>query len=230
MNIRKTLLAVAVFISVSFAALAAAGHNAHENALIRLSEDGSKAAQSLLLARIAIFDGQPQDAVKLVDQAKMALTAATKDVDKLAIKPQKNDMGPMVPIDARLTIADDFVLNPEKKEQMNKVNEHLKKGETRKAIEVLGPADESMTLTTLFMPLEAMSKAVDEAATLLAGNKYYEANLALKNAEDGWVTESQSFVDYLAALPKPEKAMNSPKPEKAASSPEPEKAANKPSS
>ncbi|MCB1780445.1 MAG: YfdX family protein [Candidatus Competibacteraceae bacterium] len=168
--------------------------------------------------------------MKLVDQAKMALTAATKDVDKLAIKPQKNDMGPMVPIDARLTIADDFVLNPEKKEQMNKVNEHLKKGETRKAIEVLGPADESMTLTTLFMPLEAMSKAVDEAATLLAGNKYYEANLALKNAEDGWVTESQSFVDYLAALPKPEKAMNSPKPEKAASSPEPEKAANKPSS
>ncbi|HRF45797.1 MAG TPA: YfdX family protein, partial [Candidatus Competibacteraceae bacterium] len=117
--------------------------------------------------------------MKLVDQAKMALAAATKDVDKLAIKPQKNDVGPMVPIDARLTIADDFVLNPEKKEQMNKVNEHLKKGETRKAIEVLGPADESMTLTTLFMPLEATSKAVDEAATLLTEHKYYEANLAL---------------------------------------------------
>lgn len=216
MNIRKTLLAVTgvAFISLSLAALAAADGHANENALIRLSEDGSKAAQSLLLARIAIFDGQPQDAVKLVDQAKAALTAAAKDTDKLAIKSQKNDAGPIVPIDSRLTIADDFVLTPEKKEQMNKVNEHLKKGETKKAIEVLGPADESMTLTTLFMPLEATSKAVDEASTLLAENKYYEANLALKKAEDGWVTESQSFVDYLAALPKPEKPADAPKPEK----------------
>jgi hypothetical protein len=69
MNIRKTLLAVtgAAFVSLSLAALAAAGGHADENALIRLSEEGSKAAQSLLLARIAIFDGQTQDAVKLVD-------------------------------------------------------------------------------------------------------------------------------------------------------------------
>lgn len=216
MNIRKTLLAVtgAAFISLSLAALAAAGHNAHENALIRLSEEGSKAAQSLLLARIAIFDGQPQDAVKLVDQAKAALATAAKDVDKLAIKSQKTDAGPMIPIDARLTVADDFVLNSEKKDQMKKLNEHLKKGETKKAIEVLEPTDESMTLTTLFMPLEATSKAVDDASTLLAENKYYEANLALKKAEDGWVTESQSFVDYLAALPKPEKPADAAKSEK----------------
>ena len=216
MNIRKTLLAVtgAAFISFSLVALAATVHGANENALIRLSEEGSKAAQSLLLARIAIFDGQTQDAVKLVDQAKTALTAAAKDADKLAIKSRKSDVGPMIPIDARLTVADDFVLSPEKKDQMNKVNAHLKKGEARKAIEVLGPADESVTLTTLFMPLEATSKAVDEASTLLAESKYYEANLALKKAEDGWVTESQSFVDYLAALPKPEKPANAPKPAK----------------
>lgn len=222
MNIQKTFLAVtgAALISLSLAALGAAGHNATEHALIRLSEDGSKAAQSLLLARIAIFDGQTQDAVKLVDQAKTALTAAAKDTDKLAIKAQNNDVGPMIPIDARLTIADDFVLNPEKKEQMSKVNEHLKKGEPKKAIEVLGPADESMTLTTLFMPLEATSKAVDEASTLLGESKYYEANLALKKAEDGWVSESQRFVDYLAALPKPEKpATDTAKPEKQAVTP-----------
>ena len=127
-------------------------------------------------------------------------------MDKLAIKSRKTDAGPMIPIDARLTISDDFALDPKKQEQMHKLNEHLKKGETKKAIEVLGPADESVTLTTLFMPLEATSKAIDDASTLLGESKYYEANLALKKAEDGWVSESQSFVEYLAALPKPEKS------------------------
>lgn len=216
MNIRKTLLAVtgAAFVSLSIAALAAVGHGADANSLIRLSEEGSKAAQSLLLARIAIFDGQTQDAVKLVDQAKTALATAAKDVDKLAIKSRKTDAGPMIPIDARLTISDDFALDTKKQEQMHKLNEHLKKGETKKAIEVLGPADESVTLTTLFMPLEATSKAIDDAATLLGESKYYEANLALKKAEDGWVSESQSFVEYLAALPKPEKSADAPKSEK----------------
>ena len=216
MNIRKTLLAVtgAAFVSLSIAALAAVGHGADANSLIRLSEEGSKAAQSLLLARIAIFDGQTQDAVKLVDQAKVALATAAKDVDKLAIKSRKTDAGPMIPIDARLTISDDFALDTKKQEQMHKLNEHLKKGETKKAIEVLGPADESVTLTTLFMPLEATSKAIDDAATLLGESKYYEANLALKKAEDGWVSESQSFVEYLAALPKPEKSTDAPKSEK----------------
>jgi len=232
MNMRKTLLAVtgAAFISLSLAAVAAAVHNANENAMIRLSEDGAKAAQTLLLARIAIFDGQPQDAVKLIDQTKTALAAAAQDADKLAIKSQNTEVGPMIPIDARLTIADDFTLNPQKKEQIDKVNEHLKKGETRKAVEVLSPADESMTLTTLFMPLEATSKAVDEAATLLGESKYYEANLALKKAEDSWVTESERFVDYLTALPKAEKAANAHATEKAADAPQSGKAAKVPNS
>ena len=74
MNIRKTLLAVtgAAFVSLSIAALAAVGHGTDANSLIRLSEEGLKRLQSLLLARIAIFDGQTRDAVKLVDQAKVA--------------------------------------------------------------------------------------------------------------------------------------------------------------
>lgn len=176
MNIRKTFLAVtgAAFISLSLTALIAAAYDTRENRFIRLSEEGSKAAHSLLLARVAIFDGQPEEAVKLVDQAKAALTAAAKDADKLTITSRKNDAGPMIPIDARLTIADDFTLNPEKKERINKINKHLKKGETHQAIEALGPVDESLTLTTLFMPLEATSKAVDDASKLLAKGQYYE--------------------------------------------------------
>ena len=227
MNPRKSLLVIigaTVCISLSLAGLAATDRGANERPIVRLSEEGSKVARDISLARVAIFDGQPQEAVKLIDEAKTTLVAAGKDADKLAIKkPDKSDE-PMIPIDARLTMADDFVLTAEKKEKIDKVNEHLRKGETKQALEVLRPADVKLTLTTLFMPLEATSKAVDQAANLMAQNKYYEANLALKKAEDGWVVDSQSFVDYLAGLPSADKhASAAPNPNKPDVAPKSEK-------
>lgn len=97
---RKTFLAItgAAFISLSLTALIATAYATHENRLIRLSEEGSKAAHGLLLARVAIFGGKTEEAVKLVAQAKTALTAATKDADKQVIKPPKSNAGPMISI------------------------------------------------------------------------------------------------------------------------------------
>ena len=220
MNIRKTLLVItsATFISLSFATLAATSHDTDNRPFIRLSEEGSKAARNISMARVAIFDGQSQEAMKLVDQAKATLATAAQDVDKLAIKkPDKADSGPMIPIDAKLTMADDFTLTPEKRKDLDKINEHLKKGETKEALNLLRPADVRLTLTTLFMPIDTTAKAVDQAAKLLAESKYYEANLALKKAEDGWVIDSQSFTDYLAGLPSNDKkavAANTPNTDK----------------
>lgn len=220
MNIRKTLLVItsATFISLSFATLAATNHDTDNRPFIRLSEEGSKAARNISMARVAIFDGQSQEAMKLVDQAKATLATAAQDVDKLAIKkPDKADSGPMIPIDAKLTMADDFTLTPERRKDLDKINEHLKKGETKEALNLLRPADVRLTLTTLFMPIDTTAKAVDQAAKLLAESKYYEANLALKKAEDGWVIDSQSFTDYLAGLPSNDKkavAANTPNADK----------------
>lgn len=220
MNIRKTLLVItsATFISLSFATLAATSHDTDNRPFIRLSEEGSKAARNISMARVAIFDGQSQEAMKLVDQAKATLATAAQDVDKLAIKkPDKADSGPMIPIDAKLTMADDFTLTPERRKDLDKINEHLKKGETKEALNLLRPADVRLTLTTLFMPIDTTAKAVDQAAKLLSESKYYEANLALKKAEDGWVIDSQSFTDYLAGLPSNDKkavAANTPNADK----------------
>ena len=97
----------------------------------------------------------------------------------------------MVPIDARLTIST-ILPDPKKQEQMHPLNEHLKKGETKKAIEVLGPADESVTLTTLFMPLEATSRQSTMPRRCWVKTSTTKPTLALKKAEDGWVSESQA--------------------------------------
>jgi len=40
------------------------------------------------------------------------------------------------------------------------------------------------------MPLKATAKHVDTAISLLKEHKYYEANLALKAAEDGLITDT----------------------------------------
>ncbi len=226
MNLRKTLLVItgATVFSLSLAVFAAANQSTGERPFIRLSEDGSKAAREISLARVAIFDGQSQEAIKLIDQAKTTLISAAKDADKLVIKKfDKSDLDPMVPIDARLKMADDFILTPEKRSEIDKVNEHLKNGETKEALSILKPADIQLTLTTLFMPLETTSKAVDQAAKLLAESKYYEANLELKKAEDSWVIDSQNFVDYLAGLP----GSNKPAAVAVKSNPNPSEAAPK---
>ncbi|HVP50464.1 MAG TPA: YfdX family protein, partial [Candidatus Bathyarchaeia archaeon] len=62
-----------------------------------------------------------------------------------------------------------------------------------------------LNLTAVLLPLESTTNAVDKAAKLVEEGKYYEANLALKAAEDGILVDSQSFIEWLEAMPAPTK-------------------------
>lgn len=172
-----------------------------EHSIIELSEDGLKALRAVYAVRLAIFEGDPKEAAKLLGQAKAALGDAAKTADKLAIKSKKANTGTLIPIDARLTLAEDFVMTPEKSAKIAKVNEHLKKGETKQALEILRDAGIYLNLTTVLLPLEPTTSAVEKATKLLGEDKFYEANLALKAAEDGVIIDSQSFIEVLEAAP-----------------------------
>jgi hypothetical protein len=176
-----------------------------EHSIIELSEDGLKALRAVYAVRLAIFEGEPKEAAKLLGQAKAALGDAAKTADKLAVKSKKAYTGTLIPIDARLTLAEDFVMTPEKSAKIAKVNEHLKKGETKQALEILRDAGIYLNLTTVLLPLEPTTSAVEKAAKLLGEDKFYEANLALKAAEDGVIIDSQSFIEVLEAAPAPVK-------------------------
>ena len=52
-----------------------------------------------------------------------------------------------------------------------------------------------VTETQYLMPLKQTQQAVKKAQQLLKEGKYYEANLALKGAEEGIITDSVSLVD-----------------------------------
>lgn len=169
--------------------------------LVRLSDDAFEGLRELLLARIAIFEGQPERATKRVKEAREELADAAKDANKLA-HPRSAAGTTLIPVDARLTIAEDFVMTPEKAQKISQANELLGKGDNRQAVAVLKDAAIGVKLVTVLLPLEATRANADNAARLLAEKKYYEANLELKKVEEGLVIDERDFVEVIEAQPR----------------------------
>lgn len=165
-----------------------------------MSEQGNKAFREIGLARLAIFDAKPAAAAQLVTaaqaspaKAKTDNTAYNKAESELKMPPALAGKQPpasgttpiaWLPIDGSLSLTDEITETPEKKAAIAKANEHLKKGDRIKAIEVLKLADINVAYSVLVAPLDKTVDGVNKAAALLKADKYYEANEALKNVQD----------------------------------------------
>ncbi len=171
-----------------------------ENDLIKVSEDAAMTVRNLRGARLAIFNGTPDKAQVFADAAAKRVEAALKDVDDYAldIKKPVQDGDKYVPFSAGLAVAEGFVPSEAKMEHIARANEHLHKGERKKAIEALKLGEIDVALTTELVPLKLAKSHIDDATKLIGEGKYYEANLALKAVDDAVVIETFS-VD---ALPK----------------------------
>ena len=147
----------------------------------------------------------------MLDKAKKDLDAATKDSETFAADAKAADHGKkgddkpasdkmdLIPIDGEIAIADTFVPSAEKKQHIDKANEHLKSGHSKDAIEELRLGEVEVVFARVMLPLETTKKRVADAEKLANDHKYYEANLALKAAEDGLIVDS---IDLLGT-PKP---------------------------
>ena len=168
--------------------------------LTTVSKDGYSAFRAIHLARLAIFDGDTKTAHEMLDKAKTDLVAATKDVrsftaDDTAFKDGKSNkyaanMMDQIPIDGEIAIADTYVPSAEKATHIAKANEHIKSGHSKEAIEELRLGEVDIVYARMMLPLEATTKRVADAVRFVSEHKYYEANLALKAAEDGVSIES----------------------------------------
>jgi len=180
---------------------------------MKLSQEGYVAMRAVRGARIAIFNGEPQMADKMLETAKKAIEAAEKQASDSAAKSEADAKGSgtatasgdaqgsvdLVPIDGKLLVADDFVVTPEKKGHVDTANEHFEKGEHEKAIEELRLAEIDVTYQRVLMPLASTRKNIESALSLEKDHKYYEANLALKDAEDGLVVDTVSLIGPVPA-------------------------------
>ena len=197
------VVAVFGFVMTAGAAMAAQKSN-EEKILEKVSQEGHTAMQAVRYARVAIFDGQPQQAAELLDKAKKNLSAAEKKAPEMTVTvkavekmggktidtEKTSETNDLIPIDAGLALPEDFVATPEKTAKIKEANKHLKKGEKAKAVEVLHQADIGISVSRLLMPLKATINKVDKAISLIKEHKYYEANLALKGAEEGVIVDT----------------------------------------
>ncbi|SFN04829.1 YfdX protein [Izhakiella capsodis] len=80
-------------------------------------------------------------------------------------------------INSSISRSENLTITPEKKAAIARANDELH----------LAGID--TTDTQVFMPLEKARQDVTKAITLLKQNKYYEANIALKDAEDSVIIQ-----------------------------------------
>lgn len=164
--------------------------------LMKRSDDGFKSMRDIRAARLAIFNGRTDAAGNSIDTA-IADLDKTK-VDAKSFEGRSNSARgaqDWVPIDASLDIADNFVPTKEKTQHIAKANEHFKAGDKQKAVEALKLADIDVNYTRVMMPLATTQDHVKAAKSLMGEKKYFEANLALKAAEDGLVVDSVALVE-----------------------------------
>lgn len=163
----------------------------------KVAQQGFNAMRDVQYARVSLFRGYPDVAQKLVDQAQTLLSDDStnwKDFIKADKKtPLAGDN--YVVINASISLAEDFVATPEKQKAIDNANAKFKKGDHKGAMEALRLAGVGVTETQYLMPLKQTQQAVKKAQQLLKEGKYYEANLALKGAEEGIITDSVSLVD-----------------------------------
>ena len=172
----------------------------------KLSKDGTQAFRDMHLARIAIFDADPTQAKDLIGKAQAALTKAKSD-DAVFMKAEADLKAPTdktdakadtkagtkaastekvawLPIDAQLTLGEDFVATPQKAAAVTDANKSLQKGDKQAALQKLKLADIDVNFTVAVLPLDKTAADVNQAATLIDQGKYYEANALLKTTEN----------------------------------------------
>jgi hypothetical protein len=168
----------------------------------RVSYEGFAAIRAVRAARVAIFNGEPKVALNWLTKAQTELAVATKDAPLFVATTEATVDGKVVagevtvskenwvPIDTQIGLSDTYVASPKNAEHIKNANEHFKNGHAKEALEELRLASIDVRCTRAMMSLTNTTNCVAEAVKLIGEQKYYEANLVLKTAEDGVVMES----------------------------------------
>ncbi len=158
---------------------------------IKVSDDALMTMRNVDGARLAIFEGSPDQAQVYTDAAVTRATAALKDADKYAmdIKASKEDGQKYVPFNADMTVAETLEPTQGKPVHTTKANNRLQKSDSQQAMETLKVDGVNVAFTTEFLPIQSARARIKVASELIGEGKYYEANLALKAVEDSVVTE-----------------------------------------
>lgn len=216
MNVKKkltsSLLVVAIVAACSSAAFAATQASAQNElgSFQALSTQGQRAFTDISAARLELFQGHTKKAVAQVQDAQQALklaqadnTAFKKAANELNVKDNqgKADTSTTVtswlPIWGDTLVQDNYMASPQKVKAVADANSKLKQGDAKGAAETLRLAGVDIDTALALAPLKQTIADVDQAAKQLASDKFYEANLTLKQVQDE-VRYASTAVDFTA--------------------------------
>jgi hypothetical protein len=172
---------------------------------VKVSLEGFAAIRAIHAARVAIFNGKPKVANEWLNKAQAYLTTASKNVPLYITTTEASVDGKVVagdmtvtktnwiPIDTQVSLSDTFVASPANAGHIKKANEYFKTGHSKEAVEELRLASIDVRCTRALMSLTTTTNCVAEAVKLIGQQKYYEANIVLKSAEDGVVMDSTNL-------------------------------------
>lgn len=165
----------------------------------RLSVQGATAYRDVRLTRLAIFNAKPERAKTLIAAAKGAIDKAQKD-DAIFVKAESELRSPSkspsntsldtkqiawLPVDGQMILDENYVASPKKAAAVADADKSLKQGDRKGATEKLKLAGISVDFTMAVVPLAKTTADINHAAALIDDGKYYEANAALLQAENG---------------------------------------------
>ena len=156
----------------------------------RISEQGLYAMRDVQVARLALFHGDPEKAKELTNEASALLSDDSTEWAKFAKPGKKTNLNDdqYIVINASVGISESYVATPEKEAAIK-----IAKGDKKGAMEELRLAGVGVMENQYLMPLKQTRNALADAQKLLDKKQYYEANLALKGAEDGIIVDSEAL-------------------------------------
>ena len=95
-----------------------------------------------------------------------------------------------IPIDADLILSETFTVTKENAPQIAKANAHMKAGDKQAARDALKLANIDVAMVFALVPAQETQAAIQKADELMAQQKYYEANLALKSVAENVVFDA----------------------------------------
>lgn len=163
--------------------------------VLQVAMQGTNAVRDIWFAHLALFHGQPENAKKLTDDAAVLLAADDAGWAKFVRTDATTKMvvDRYVVVNTTVALSGDYVATPEEENAIKSANEKLAKGDQKRVIDALRLTGVGVIENQYLMSLNQTCKVVAWAQKLLKAGKYYEANLVLKDAEEGTVVDSETL-------------------------------------
>jgi hypothetical protein len=165
-----------------------------DQAIIKTVDEAMQGLRQIHAARLAIFNGDTDVALKHVTAAEMDFTVTEQAINthQVATTTPNSKADAYIPFEMTVGFAEGFVPTEEMAGKLREAGQQFDQGNHKNAIEVLRQANIDVAVSAGLLPARASLVHVQDAIKLIDAKKYYEANLALKALEDSVVFESYS--------------------------------------